>query len=185
MKAAAPIFEDGRMTGILYAAILLNNNEQFIDRFKRLVFKDEKIEGRDVGASTLFLGDMRVTTTVTAPSGTVTNMGTVNLAGPGYDESWGFWGVAEIFGGDEYLTYRKEATDTIVRTAISDGLTTTLATFSSLGDLETFLVKDADLKTTSAVVDNVRIPRISRARSKKKPSTNSASPTPMTVAAGR
>ena len=64
MKTATPIFEDGRMIGILYAAILLNNNDQFIDRFKRLVFKEERIDGREVGASTLFLDDIRVTTNV-------------------------------------------------------------------------------------------------------------------------
>ncbi len=69
MKAAAPITEEGRMVGILYAALLLNNNEQFIDRSKRLVFKDEKIDGRDVGASTLFLGDMRVATTIADRTG--------------------------------------------------------------------------------------------------------------------
>jgi two-component system NtrC family sensor kinase len=64
MKAATPIFDDGTMIGILYAAVLLNNNDQFIDRFKRLVFKEERIDGREVGASTLFLGDIRVTTSV-------------------------------------------------------------------------------------------------------------------------
>ena len=64
MKAASPIFENGEMIGILYAAVLLNNNDQFIDRFKRLVFKEERIDGREVGASTLFLGDIRVTTNV-------------------------------------------------------------------------------------------------------------------------
>jgi two-component system, NtrC family, sensor kinase len=69
MKAASPIVEDGQMIGILYAAILLNNNAQFIDRFKRLVFKEEKIGDREVGASTLFLGDMRVSTTVVDRTG--------------------------------------------------------------------------------------------------------------------
>jgi len=69
MKAASPIFENGEMIGILYAAILLNNNDQFIDRFKRLVFKEERIDGREVGASTLFLGDIRVTTNVVDTQG--------------------------------------------------------------------------------------------------------------------
>ncbi len=69
MKAAAPIFAEGRMVGILYAAILLNNNDRFIDRFKRLVFKEERIDGREVGAATIFLGDIRVTTSVADRSG--------------------------------------------------------------------------------------------------------------------
>jgi two-component system NtrC family sensor kinase len=69
MKAAAPIFSGGRMTGILYAAVLLNNNDRFIDRFKRLVFKEERIDGREVGAATIFLGDIRVATNVADRTG--------------------------------------------------------------------------------------------------------------------
>jgi two-component system NtrC family sensor kinase len=65
LKVAAPIIEDGRMVGILYAAVLLNNNDRFIDRFRRLLFKEERIDGREVGASTIFLDDIRVTTTIT------------------------------------------------------------------------------------------------------------------------
>jgi len=69
LKVASPIVEDGRMIGILYAAVLLNNNDRFIDRFRRLLFKEERIDGREVGASTIFLGDIRVTTTVMDGSG--------------------------------------------------------------------------------------------------------------------
>jgi two-component system NtrC family sensor kinase len=69
MKIAAPILEGDRLRGILYAAVLLNNNSEFIDRFKRLVFKDEKIRGRDVGTTTLFLGDVRIATNVVDSSG--------------------------------------------------------------------------------------------------------------------
>ncbi len=64
IKIAAPILDGDRMTGILYAAVLLNNNTEFIDRFKRLVFKEEKIRGKDVGTTTIFLGDIRVATNV-------------------------------------------------------------------------------------------------------------------------
>jgi len=64
IKIAAPIMEGGRLRGILYAAVLLNNNSEFVDRFKRLVFKDEKIRGKEVGTTTIFLGDIRVATNV-------------------------------------------------------------------------------------------------------------------------
>ena len=64
IKIAAPILEGGRLRGILYAAVLLNNNSEFIDRFKRLVFKEEKVRGKDVGTTTIFLGDIRVATNV-------------------------------------------------------------------------------------------------------------------------
>ena len=69
IKIAAPILEGGRLRGILYAAVLLNNNSEFVDRFKRLVFKDEKIRGKDVGTTTLFLGDIRVATNVADSEG--------------------------------------------------------------------------------------------------------------------
>ncbi len=69
IKIAAPILEGDRLRGILYAAVLLNNNSEFIDRFKRLVFKDEKVRGKDVGTTTLFLGDVRVATNVVDSSG--------------------------------------------------------------------------------------------------------------------
>ncbi len=69
IKIAAPILDRGRLAGILYAAVLLNNNAEFVDRFKRLVFKDEKIEGKDAGTTTVFLGDVRVATNVLDASG--------------------------------------------------------------------------------------------------------------------
>jgi two-component system NtrC family sensor kinase len=69
IKIAAPILSGEKLEGILYAAILLNNNAGFVDRFKRLVFKDEKIYGRDVGTTTIFLNDIRVATNVVDSAG--------------------------------------------------------------------------------------------------------------------
>jgi len=69
IKIAAPIRDGSRMTGILYGAVLLNNNAAFVDRFKRLLFKDEKVEGRDAGTTTVFLGDIRVATNVLDAAG--------------------------------------------------------------------------------------------------------------------
>jgi two-component system, NtrC family, sensor kinase len=69
IKIAAPIRDGERMTGILYGAVLLNNNAAFIDRFKRLLFKDEKVEGKDAGTTTIFLGDIRVATNVVDAAG--------------------------------------------------------------------------------------------------------------------
>jgi len=42
LKTVVPIFQRNKLVGVLYAAVLLNNNERFIDRFKRLIFKEEK-----------------------------------------------------------------------------------------------------------------------------------------------
>jgi two-component system, NtrC family, sensor kinase len=69
IKIAAPILSGERLEGILYAAILLNNNFRFIDRFKRLVFKEERIGGVEVGTTTLFLGGIRVATNVVDSDG--------------------------------------------------------------------------------------------------------------------
>ena len=69
IKIAAPILDGERLAGILYGAVLLNNNDGFVDRFKRLVFKDEEIDGKDAGTTTIFLGDVRVATNVADASG--------------------------------------------------------------------------------------------------------------------
>ena len=69
IKIAAPILDGDRLAGILYGAILLNNNDAFVDRFKRLVFRDERINGKDAGTTTIFLGDVRVATNVLGPTG--------------------------------------------------------------------------------------------------------------------
>jgi PEP-CTERM motif len=59
-------------------------------------------------------------------------------------ESFGsFWGVAEIFGGDQYLTYAQNSS-TISRTRVSDGVTSTLASFSNLSDLASFTVSPGE-----------------------------------------
>ncbi len=64
MKTVSPIFQRGRLVGVLYAAVVLNNNDRFVDRFKKLIFKEEKIEGKDVGTITIFIDDVRVATNV-------------------------------------------------------------------------------------------------------------------------
>ncbi|HRD02786.1 MAG TPA: cache domain-containing protein [Candidatus Saccharicenans sp.] len=64
LKTVVPIFQRKKLVGVLYAAVLLNNNERFIDRFKRLIFKEERIRGKDVGTITIFLDDVRIATNV-------------------------------------------------------------------------------------------------------------------------
>ena len=64
LKAASPVFDRGRLIGVIYGAKLLNNNFEFVDRIKTLVFQDEQYHGRDVGSATLFLDDVRISTNV-------------------------------------------------------------------------------------------------------------------------
>ena len=70
IKAASPIFYNNKFVGIIYGAKLLNNNFEFVDNIKNLVFKDEKINGIEVGSATLFLGDLRISTNVKRQDGT-------------------------------------------------------------------------------------------------------------------
>jgi hypothetical protein len=49
-------------------------------------------------------------------------------------ENWAMWGIAEYFGGEDYMVYRGDNQE-IWRTRVSDGDTTVLATFSDLSDL--------------------------------------------------
>ncbi|MGB9907498.1 MAG: sensor histidine kinase [Candidatus Saccharicenans sp.] len=69
LKTVSPIFQRGRLVGVLYAAVLLNNNDRFVDRFKKLIFKEERLKGKDVGTTTIFLDDVRVATNVLDKNG--------------------------------------------------------------------------------------------------------------------
>ena len=64
LKAASPIFQQGRLVGVIYGAVLLNNEFAIPDRTKSLVFGDEQVNGRDIGTATLFLDDLRIATNV-------------------------------------------------------------------------------------------------------------------------
>lgn len=69
LKTVSPIFHGSCLVGVLYAAVLLNNNDRFVDRFKNLIFKEEKIKGKDVGTITIFIDDVRVATNVVDRNG--------------------------------------------------------------------------------------------------------------------
>ena len=64
LKAATPIFNHGKLVGVIYGAVLLNNDFSIPDRTKSLVFGDEQVDGRDIGTATLFLEDLRISTNV-------------------------------------------------------------------------------------------------------------------------
>ncbi|HUR46888.1 MAG TPA: immunoglobulin domain-containing protein, partial [Candidatus Saccharimonadales bacterium] len=56
------------------------------------------------------------------PSGTVTNYGVMASPSHTQSESWAYWGVAENFGGNTYITYVRNST-TISRTRVPDNVT--------------------------------------------------------------
>jgi len=65
LKTAASIIdENNNLLGVLYGGILLNRNNEIVDRVKEIVFKGEKYKGRETGTSTIFQNDLRISTNV-------------------------------------------------------------------------------------------------------------------------
>ncbi len=69
LKTAAPIFYKNKVIGIIYGIVLLNKNFNLVDNFKHLIFKEEKVDGADVGTTTIFLEDLRIATNVLRKDG--------------------------------------------------------------------------------------------------------------------
>jgi hypothetical protein len=75
-------------------------------------------------------------------SGTVLDRGAMAVPAHSSCESWAFWGTAEFFGGVLYVDYVQNQ-NTIARTAVPTGATTTIntfpnTTFSGLSDMCSF-----------------------------------------------
>jgi two-component system, NtrC family, sensor kinase len=65
LKAAAPIRDtQGTLLGVLYGGVLLNRNFKIVDKVKDTVYQNIQYEGRDIGTSTIFQGDVRISTNV-------------------------------------------------------------------------------------------------------------------------
>ncbi len=70
IKAAAPVFgNDGGLLGVLYGGKLLNQNQALVDKIKEIAYRGVKYKGEDVGTSTIFQGDVRISTNVKAEDG--------------------------------------------------------------------------------------------------------------------
>ncbi len=70
LKGAAPLLdEQGKVIGVLYGGILLNQNYDIVDRVKDIVFKGEKYKGKEIGTVTIFQHDLRISTNVTDEKG--------------------------------------------------------------------------------------------------------------------
>ena len=64
--AAAPVRDrSGTVVGALYCAVLLNNNNDLVDRIKSVVSEGVKGEGGAAAKATIFLNDIRIATNVT------------------------------------------------------------------------------------------------------------------------
>jgi two-component system, NtrC family, sensor kinase len=65
LKGAAPVFTaDGRFVGVLVGGILINRNYEIVDKIRTTVFKGEAYKGQQVGTTTIFQDDVRISTNV-------------------------------------------------------------------------------------------------------------------------
>lgn len=65
LLVASPVRDKaGNLLGALYGGVLLNNNQKLVDRIRSVVYEGARKNGRDVGNSTIFQGDLRIATNV-------------------------------------------------------------------------------------------------------------------------
>ncbi|MFW6140293.1 MAG: cache domain-containing protein [Acidobacteriota bacterium] len=65
LKAASPILDkENNLLGVLYGGVLINRNYEIVDSVKEIVYKEEKYKGREIGTSTIFQNDLRISTNV-------------------------------------------------------------------------------------------------------------------------
>jgi two-component system NtrC family sensor kinase len=70
IAAAVPILDArGRLAAVLYAGDLLSRRYEIVDAIKEGVFLRMTYEGQDVGAVTIFQGDLRISTSLTLEDG--------------------------------------------------------------------------------------------------------------------
>ena len=70
LKAAAPVFDfEHRFVGVVYGGVLLNRNNEIVDKIKRTVFQGLQYRGQDMGTATIFQDDLRIATNVLNPDG--------------------------------------------------------------------------------------------------------------------
>lgn len=65
IEAAAPLLSpEGSLIGVLIGGRLLNRNFEIVDRVKDIVYRGEQYRGRDIGSTTIFQDDFRISTNV-------------------------------------------------------------------------------------------------------------------------
>ncbi len=69
LASAVPVFDDNDLLGILYGGVLLNRNQNIVDKVRDTVFQNEVYKGRNIGTTTIFFNDLRISTNVLTPDG--------------------------------------------------------------------------------------------------------------------
>ena len=66
MKVAYPIMDKNTnvLMGVLIAGVLINNDNEIVDKIKETVYHEEKYKGQEIGVATIFQGGVRISTNV-------------------------------------------------------------------------------------------------------------------------
>jgi len=68
--AAAPVLDDrDYLLGVLYGGRLINNSSSLVDRIMEKVYGNEIFDGREVGLATVFLSEIRISTSLKQKNG--------------------------------------------------------------------------------------------------------------------
>ncbi|MGO9112150.1 MAG: cache domain-containing protein [Thermoguttaceae bacterium] len=103
---AAPVLDaQGLVQAVLYGGDLLNQRYEIVDSIKQQVFRDEVYRGKQTGAVTVFLGDLRISTNFKTEGG-ARAVGT-QLSAPVCEEvldRGGIWSAPAFVVSDWYIT---------------------------------------------------------------------------------
>lgn len=67
---AAPVLSDmGKILGVLYGGRLLNHDNTIVDKIRDTIYENEKYNDKEVGAVTIFLNNLRISTNVMTQNG--------------------------------------------------------------------------------------------------------------------
>jgi two-component system NtrC family sensor kinase len=64
LVAAFPVFDNGKLLGVIYGGVLLNKSTAIVDTVRDTVFQNEIYKGRSIGTATIFFNDLRISTNV-------------------------------------------------------------------------------------------------------------------------
>ena len=103
---AVPVLNaQGRVQAVLYGGDLLNQRYEIVDSIKQQVFRDEVYQDKQIGAVTIFLGDLRISTNFKTEDG-ARAVGT-QLSAPVCEEvldRGGVWSAPAFVVNDWYIT---------------------------------------------------------------------------------
>ncbi len=115
---AVPVLNSqGQVQAVLYGGDLLSQHFGIVDAIKQQVFRDEVYQGKQIGAVTIFLGDLRISTTFKTEDG-ARAVGT-RLSAPVCEEvldRGGVWSAPAFVVSDWYFTANEPIEDPAGRT---------------------------------------------------------------------